>query len=241
MLVRPHKKKAQFTGCLLCGAELSYTVQPQRRDCSVCGKQHDANAECKAGHYVCDNCHAAGTPDRLALLRNSGEKDAWWLFEQIAARTGVHMHGPEHHVLVPCVLLTAFRNNGGELDLGEALGLAVKRAGTVPGGACGFFGACGAAVGAGIFAAVLTGATPMSTDDWGAAQAVTAHALTEIAKTGGPRCCKRTARTAILAAAQFAEARFGVAIPVDDAPCVHSAANKDCLRVRCGYYGRGVE
>ena len=27
----------------------------------------------------------------------------------------VHLHGPEHHGVVPCVLLTAYRNCGGAL------------------------------------------------------------------------------------------------------------------------------
>lgn len=33
----------------------------------------------------------------------------------------VHMHGPEHHAIVPCVLLTAFRNNGEHMDYDAAL------------------------------------------------------------------------------------------------------------------------
>mgnify|MGYP002869165356 CR=1 FL=1 len=62
----------------------------------------------------------------------------------------VHMHGPEHHGIVPCVLLTAYRNNGGEVDLPSSLREAVRRAKQVPGGTCGYWGACGAAIGAGI-------------------------------------------------------------------------------------------
>ena len=40
----------------------------------------------------------------------------------------VHMHGPEHHAIVPCVLLTAFRNNGEHMDYDAALSEICKRA-----------------------------------------------------------------------------------------------------------------
>ena len=46
----------------------------------------------------------------------------------------VHMHGPEHHAIVPCVLLTAFRNNGEHMDYDAALSEICKRAKQVPGG-----------------------------------------------------------------------------------------------------------
>ena len=39
----------------------------------------------------------------------------------------VHMHGPEHHAIVPCVLLTAFRNNGEHMDYDAALSEICKK------------------------------------------------------------------------------------------------------------------
>ena len=41
-------------------------------------------------------------------------------------------------------LLTAYHNAGGEIELESALKEMYKRGKSVPGGACGFWGACGA-------------------------------------------------------------------------------------------------
>lgn len=37
------------------------------------------------------------------------------------------MHGPEHHIMVGCALLTAYHNAGGEIDLPKALNEMVSR------------------------------------------------------------------------------------------------------------------
>lgn len=76
------------------------------------------------------------------------------------------MHGPEHHAIVPSVLLTALRNNGERMNYDTALSEICKRARQVPGGTCGYWGVCGAAAGAGIFMSVMTGSGPLHKDAW---------------------------------------------------------------------------
>lgn len=61
------------------------------------------------------------------------------------------MHGPEHHVRVGAALLTAWHNGGGQIDFPAALEEMKKRGSQIPGGICGLWGTCGAAVSAGIF------------------------------------------------------------------------------------------
>ena len=56
----------------------------------------------------------------------------------------IYMHGPEHHVMVGAALLTAYHNAGGKVELEKALPEMYRRGKEVPGGACGFWGACGA-------------------------------------------------------------------------------------------------
>lgn len=77
------------------------------------------------------------------------------------------MHGPEHHVMVGSALLTAYKNAGGEIDLVKALSEMQARGKKVPGGACGFWGACGAGVSAGMFVSIVTGSTPLTNEAWG--------------------------------------------------------------------------
>ena len=114
----PEKPQAPSheSGCLLCGKPLVYWPEAKSRVCAICGKTFEANCACEDGHFVCDDCHRAGADAFfLPLLLSSTEKDPLKLFEQVVSLPRVHMHGPEHHCIVPCVLLTAYRNNGGQL------------------------------------------------------------------------------------------------------------------------------
>lgn len=150
-----------FSGCLICGAPITYRAESSIQTCSICHKEQLTNAVCENGHFICDACHSYGTyAPVITTLRDSTEKDALLLLEKIMDLPSVHMHGPEHHAIVPCVLLTAFRNNGEHMDYDAALSEICKRAKQVPGGTCGYWGVCGAAAGAGIFMSVMTGSSP---------------------------------------------------------------------------------
>ena len=79
------------------------------------------------------------------------------------------MHGPEHHTMVGMALLTAYRNSDGNIDLKKALAEMSNRGRSVPGGACGFWGACGAGISTGMFLSIVTGSTPLGKDNFGLA------------------------------------------------------------------------
>lgn len=43
-----------------------------------------------------------------------------YLNEDIKTECAIcHMHGPEHHIMVGAALLTAYKNAGGDIDLGK--------------------------------------------------------------------------------------------------------------------------
>ena len=193
-----------FSGCLICGAPITYRAESSIQTCSICHKEQLTNAVCENSHFICDACHSYGTyAPVIAALRDSTEKDALLLLEKIMDLPSVHMHGPEHHAIVPCVLLTAFRNNGEHMDYDAALSEICKRAKQVPGGTCGYWGVCGAAAGAGIFMSVMTGSSPLHKDAWPFPQKLVSIILSRLADVGGPRCCKRTSRIAIEEAVHF--------------------------------------
>lgn len=58
--------------------------------------------------------------------------------------------------MVGAALLTAYRNAGGKIDLKRALSEMVSRGKEIPGGSCGFWGACGAGISAGIYLSIVT-------------------------------------------------------------------------------------
>ena len=148
----------------------------------------------------------------------------------------VHMHGPEHHVIVPLVLLTALRNNGGDISYDEAMREAYRRASKLPGGTCGFWGVCGAAAGAGIFASLLLGSSPLHKDAWPLPQQLVSYILARLAEIGGPRCCKRTSRVAIEEASRFLRETGGADMPLCKLGCKYTALNRECIGGDCPYF-----
>lgn len=179
--------------------------------------------------------------ERCLELMAAGEPlGAVQVAEQLWALPGLPMHYPYHHFLLPAALLTAarLRNGGTAAQLEKDLKLAKERAGSVPGGACGQYGCCGAAVGAGIFAAVWQGTSPLSKDGWAAGNKLTARCLAEVATVEGPRCCKRSAfltlRAAIPAARELLGVDLGEFPPVR---CTYHHQNRDCRKEACPFFG----
>ena len=151
----------------------------------------------------------------------------------------VHMHGPEHHVLVGSALLAAYRNAGGDVDLPSALRELKARGSQVPGGVCGLWGCCGAAVSCGTAHSVLTGSTPMSGDSWGRCNIMTSRCLAAIGAIGGPRCCKRDGYTALIAASEYISETLGVRLEPDaGVQCGFFRDNLQCIGARCPYHPR---
>lgn len=224
--------------CLICGAELEYFTTPRRMPCAICGQSFETTAACKNGHYICDSCHIAqGIEQIAAFCRQSSSKNPLVIMQQLMAQPVIFMHGPEHHVLVGAALLTAYKNSGGAIELDSALDEMIRRGQQVPGGACGFWGCCGAAVSAGIFISIITQATPLKEQEWGLANLMTAQALQAIGALGGPRCCKRNSFTAVKEAVQFVRQQFQIELELPEKiVCGFSPLNRQCKKEACPYY-----
>ena len=138
-------------------------------------------------------------------------------------------------------LLTAYRNSGGKLELEGALREMLRRGKQVPGGACGFWGACGAGVSTGIFVSIATGATPLAGESWRLSNRMTASALERIAMYGGPRCCKRDSYLALTAAVAFSAQELGVPMAQEKPVCTRFALNRQCLGPSCPFHPKSNE
>ena len=129
--------------CLICGAPLIYLEHQETMKCAVCGGSFPSHARCANGHYICDSCHAKDALDLICQFCLHTElKNPVAIMEQLIDFPQIHMHGPEHHVLVGAALLAAYKNCGGELDLSSALDQMKERGSQVPGGICGQWGTC---------------------------------------------------------------------------------------------------
>ncbi|MCG8569360.1 MAG: DUF5714 domain-containing protein, partial [Spirochaetes bacterium] len=119
----------------------------------------------------------------------------------------------------------------------KLLGQARKRSEKVPGGFCGFYGNCGAAVGTGIFVSLMTQATPLTTKSWQQSNLMTAKSLLVIAENGGPRCCKRDTYLAITEAVQFLSDEFDLQLPITKKiSCQYHEKNQECLNQDCPFF-----
>ncbi|NEU05728.1 DUF5714 domain-containing protein [Clostridium senegalense] len=225
--------------CLICSEELEYFDESKEMDCYFCKKKFSANASCKSGHYVCDSCHSLGAFEIIReYCLKSNSINPMEMALDLMKHPSVKMHGPEHHYLVPAVLVTAYLNSiGDRTNLEKLLNEGEKRAKNVLGGFCGFYGACGAAVGTGIYISLILGASPLSEEKWGLSNLITAKALEKIASFGGPRCCKRDTFLALETAVDFTKEKLNVQLKKkENLKCNYSKINDQCLKDRCKFH-----
>ena len=221
--------------CLICSAPLKYMEKEMVMECAICHKKEESKTCCEHGHYVCNECHTRGIDAIFRVCNDETSKNPIEIVEKMMAMPFCHMHGPEHHVMVGAAVLTAYRNAGGEIDLSTALVELMKRGKQVPGGACGFWGACGAGLSSGMFVSIISHSTPLTIEPFALSHKMTATSLSKIADVGGPRCCKRGSYLSILAAIDFVEAKFGISMERSNVRCKHYHNNNQCIGLRCPF------
>jgi len=158
---------------------------------------------------------------------------------QIMSAEGFPMHSPHHHYLTAAVLLTSacIAEEKDEDTYTAYMETAKKRALKVPGAYCGEYGACGAAIGCGIFSCVWNGTTPHSTDTLGTANLITSMALKEIAKYPGCRCCKRVTFLSLISTCRYMNEKMDMDIKEDKIICGFFKMNDDgCRKEQCEFY-----
>ena len=186
--------------------------------------------------FISDHC--------LTQYCGSEKKSALNLAIQIMDDPRFRMHGPEHHFLVPAVLLTEACKIQGRTpeEFSLCLNEAQMRSKNVLKAFCGLYGACGAAIGIGIYGSVLTGTTPYSIETWGIVNQGTAESLGEMAKLNGPRCCKRNTFVALYYAIGFSRQHFGIDMEESEIKkCHYYPMNKECKKSACPFFPMNTE
>ena len=221
--------------CLICKAPLEYLEADTLMECEICHKKENSKTRCVNGHYVCNDCHTQGLDSIVGLCLEDSSKNPIEIIEKMMAMPFCHMHGPEHHVMVGAALLTAYKNAGGNIDLHSALVEMLNRGKSVPGGACGFWGACGAGISSGMFISIISKSTPLTNEPFALSHKMTAKSLDVIGEIGGPRCCKRDSFLAILSAIDFVKDHFGIEMEKPEVICRYSSRNNQCIGKRCPF------
>lgn len=221
--------------CLICSAPLEYLEKDELMECALCRKKENSKTRCINGHYVCNECHIDGMDSIVGLCMKEKSKNPIEIINNMMEQPFCHMHGPEHHVMVGAALLTAYKNAGGGIDLHSALIEMMSRGRSVPGGVCGFWGACGAGISAGMFVSIISGSTPLKNQPFGFSNMMTSEALRKIGEIGGPRCCKRDSYLSIISAIDFIKKHFQIDIKMPEIICGFSARNNQCIGKRCPF------
>lgn len=221
--------------CIICGVE----TYPSNEDavCSYCGKVEEADYICPQGHYVCEECRVA-SPEELVkkTCLNTLEKDPVKIAELLMKHPAVTAYGPEHHYLTAGAVLAALRNNGVAKVDASMIDRAIARARRIPLGACGSWGACGAAVGVGIAFSVAWNVDMMSREERGLVMKLVSEALEEISKLEGPRCCKASVYLALEVVKRFLKKQFNVNFEQEVKCPFKAALHQCCLGAKCPYY-----
>jgi len=224
--------------CFFCEKELSESTIVQ--NCIYCGKSEEVQLCCPDHHFVCNTCKEKNVWDVIDnFCFTAASANPVQMAETLMKFPGFKMHCPDHHYLVPAVLLASYSKKlHKRKKLAGWLKIARNRAEKVPGGFCGTHGSCGAAVGTGIFISAITGATPLSGMEWNLSNSVVGHSLLSMAQYGGPRCCKRVTFLSLQEAGNFLRERLSVQLEMPEKiECTFSQKNEEqCLKEHCPFY-----
>lgn len=174
-----------------------------------------------------DYCLSSSCNDPIKLAKDLMHKDY------------IPIHGPQHHIIDGACFMTALHNAGLNFDLGTALDELFSRAENMPGATCGLWGVCGSAASIGAALSVIHNTGPLSDDQYYKDNlSYVATALQNIAKVGGPRCCKRNAYISITTAIDFVSDNYHIHLPKSDIICEFSDRNKQCIKNRCPFFNK---
>ncbi|MBN2706305.1 MAG: methyltransferase domain-containing protein, partial [Deltaproteobacteria bacterium] len=229
----------QKSNCMVCGAPLQYFLIEEEHSCHYCGRRISANAVCSNGHFVCDQCHLE---DGLAVIKHlclsTRESSLSRLLQDLRRHPAIPSHGPEHHALIPGIILSAWRNQGGELK-DEQIVAGITRGAKLPGGACGFLGVCGAAMGVGTAFSIILQSTPLQAKARRLSQQATHCCLGKIIEHEAARCCQREAWLCLREAARLSQEMLGRRLEAGPAPvCKQFQQNPTCIKQACPLFPR---
>ena len=206
--------------------------------CMVCGERGLTRTWCGAGHFVCEDCRGS---ELIGLLKRCLEGAAYTdpveMFLTLRQGDEFPMHGPEHHALVVASLLVPYHRLYGEPAWPVIIDAVREAATALPGGSCGFWGACSAGLGVGIAYATLLGSSPLEGSPRAAAHRVVAEALARIGGCEAARCCRRDCLIALHTACELSETLLPHPLRTTYViRCEQATENEDCMGESCPYF-----
>ena len=178
--------------CQFCGVPLKSLANAIGARCMVCGERGRTRTWCTAGHFVCEECRGREmmqlVEGMLALPRSTDPVEA---FLQMRRSHPFPMHGPEHHPLAAAAFLLVYHDLHGEPSWAAILDALETAATQLPGGSCGYWGACSAGLAVGMAYCAILNSSPTDGHPRALSHRAVAGILARLAEFDGPRCCRR--------------------------------------------------
>ena len=115
---------------------------------------------------------------------------------------------------------------------------AMDRGKGVPGGSCGFWGGCGAALGAGIGFGVILKSSPVTPAQRQLVQQLTGDLICGLGGIEAARCCQREIWSVLKKAAELSARILPIPLQANgDTRCRQMHLNKECPGSICPWFG----
>ena len=155
------------------------------------------------------------------------------LLHEIRSHKKIPLHGPEHHAIVPGIILATYRNLGGNITEEQIL-TGIRRGTQIPGGSCGFMRVCGAATGVGIAYSIILDSNPVAPEKRQKIQKVVSRVISRISEQKAARCCQRECYIALKEAASVSSVLLPIVLKADfHLTYQQHSINRECIGVRC--------
>lgn len=223
--------------CPICKSELLKKEGVYK--CIYCGKEESSDYICPSDHYICEDCRILNQEEiTIKFLNYTKEKNILKNLNLLLKHPSFNFFGKEHHFVLGPVVLTSLRNQGKiNWDTRRNVAL-IKRTLFISYGVCGTIGTCGVCSNVGATLSTLLKATYLSDKERSIVLKATGECLQELAKRGGPRCCKESVYIGLKILEKYFREIFNIDLEIPDKiTCEFKEENKDCKKEKCEFYG----
>ncbi len=184
-----------------------------------------------------DNGILEPSPEGIAHIESvclaTDETDMIALMQQIRAHPSIDYHGPEHHSMVPAIILATYRNLGGDVT-DDTIKLGIERGKLIREKSCAYFGAYGAALGVGVAFSLILGASPYEGKGRQKVNIITRAVSAEIGRYDAARCCQRDCWIALKKSAELSREFLPIELRAETVfVCKELKHNKYCYGKYC--------
>ncbi len=229
---------AETFHCSLCGHKLLDKGVVQKNICVVCGNIFESSLACENGHAICEVCDGLNVTDFIErYCLNCAGEDPLGMSVTLMRSDKFRMHGSEHIYLATAVLLATYYNRLKDFETKRAkLADAKYRLSKMPESLVNDFGMSSVGVAAGLFAALISNATPQSAREWQMTNLAVAEAYASIARFTAVRCNKRDVYLTIIESLHLLREYFDMVFTHRGVECEFAKVNPDCMGKTCPFY-----